>query len=110
MTKKLEEYEVHLNSPILAAINTTITERVIPELQVSLGALENGLNARSDVQYVRLRTNPEDILTIKPLPNGPKWMETKVILLIILESSIHSQTSERLRKPLSLTEWDDGKT
>ena len=50
------------------------------------------------------------ILTIKPLPNGPKWMETKVILLIILESSIHSQTSERLRKPLSLTEWDDGKT
>ena len=44
MSRKLEEIKMGLGSQILAAINTHITEKVIPELQESIGVLDNGTN------------------------------------------------------------------
>ena len=78
LTRSLEEVKTKLNSQISAAITTAITKNVIPELQGSIGALENGLNAKLDLQFAPLHRNTENILTSK---NTPKQLKRKEIEL-----------------------------
>ena len=63
IAKKPKEIKVDLNSQmIIITINIAIMDRVMPELQGSLSALENGLNARLDLQSVGLHRSCEYIL------------------------------------------------
>ena len=48
--KEINEMKRGLDSQILAAINTAITEKVIPGLQGSIDTLESGLTAKLDLQ------------------------------------------------------------
>ena len=48
MTRKLEEITTSLNSHILQANDAAISEKVIPQLQLSLGVLGYGSNEKMD--------------------------------------------------------------
>ena len=72
MTRILEENKMGLNSQILAAKRPAITEKVIPEVQGSEGARENGLKAKMEHQSDRLHRITEGTLTIKIAVKQPK--------------------------------------
>ena len=70
ISKKLEEMKKKgFDSQILAAIDTAITEKVIPGLQESIDTLENGLTAKLERQSVGLDGNTKGTETGKIAPN-----------------------------------------
>ena len=65
VTSKLEKIKMGIISRVLVAINTALTEKVIPELQGNIGALNSALNAQLDLKSTGLHSNPERTLTCK---------------------------------------------
>ena len=55
----LVENKIGLKSQILHAIESPITEYILPQLQSSLGMLDSGLNAKMDLRSTGLHRNPE---------------------------------------------------
>ena len=65
ISRKLNEIKRGLDSQIRVAINTAITEKVIPGLQESIDTLENVLTAKLDHRSVGLDRNAGDTGTEK---------------------------------------------
>ena len=60
ISRKLNEKKRGLDSQILAAINTAITEKVLPGLQESLDTRKSGLTAKMDHQSAGLDRNRQE--------------------------------------------------
>ena len=71
-SRKLNEKKLHLKSQILQAIDSAIAEKVLAELQNSLGMLEKGLNGKMDLRSTALHRNHEVGTKRKTLENRSK--------------------------------------
>ena len=60
VTRKLDEMRSNLNTQILEVINSAITEKVLPSIQIVLGGKNSGSDAIRDPQSGRLNRSPED--------------------------------------------------
>ena len=69
MSKKEFENKMDSISQILRAINSAITEKIIPTLQNSLGMQGNGFSTKVDLRSSGLNRNPE-------VENSRKMRET----------------------------------
>ena len=96
MSRKFDEMRINLNSQLLNAIHYATAEKVIPELQGSIGALENGLNAELDLQSAWLHRNTEGAGIGKTSSKWPK--RTRIYSNRnhdVTESSVEPLSNER---------------